>query len=114
MRWGRRKSTDSGGNSKNKAKGTIEKTRTPSEDHKKKITLKKKRTYEMSNAELKELTNRLQLEKQYKDLRPEQVNKGLKIVKDVTAAGTTLASLYALSKTPLARDIIKVMKKSGK
>jgi hypothetical protein len=82
----------------------------PSEDYKRKVSLKKKKIYEMSNADLKELNGRLQLEKQYKELNPKKVNKGLKIIKQLTAAGTTIASLYALLNTPLGQDITKIVK----
>lgn len=67
----------------------------------------------LSTKELKDLTTRLQLEQQYKNLNPSDVKKGMNIVKGITAAGTTVASLYALSKTPLAQDIMKAMKKAG-
>jgi hypothetical protein len=101
MKWGRRKGTT-----------TIDKStsnRNDSEDYKKKVALKKKKVREMSNIELKSLTERMQLEKQYKDLSPSEYKKGMNFVKQVTAAGTTLASLYALSKTPLGQDIKKVL-----
>lgn len=52
MRWGRRK----GGS-------------TSSADHSTAKGLKKKRLSELSNDELKKLTTRMQLEKQYKDLK---------------------------------------------
>lgn len=81
-----------------------------SEDHKRKVELKKKQVHQMTNAELKDLTNRLQLERQYKTLTPKTISKGMTVVKDITAAGTTIATLYALTKTPLAQDIIKVLK----
>jgi len=95
MRWGRRKS------------------HTPSsEDHKKKIVLKSKQIHELSNEQLRELTTRLQLEKQVRDLNPNHVKKGLNMVKQITAAGTTIAGLYALSKTPLAEASFKGIKKA--
>ena len=37
----------------------------------------------------------------------------MKFVKGLTTAGTTVASLYALSKTPLAQDLIKLINKGG-
>ena len=55
MRWGRRKSASS---------TTLT---NPSKDHVRKTQLKKKKISEMTNDELKEITNRLQLEKQYND-----------------------------------------------
>ena len=103
MKWGHRKSNSS----VTKGRELI-----PSEDHKRKVALKKKKIPEMSNGELQELTNRLQLENKYKTLNPKKVSKGLKKVKAITAAGTTLAGLYALTKTPLGQDLVKVVKNS--
>lgn len=97
MKWGIRRSETK--SSKN-----------PSEEYTQSRLLKSKSAKELSNAELKALTNRLQLEKQYNDLSPSDYKKGLNAVKTITAAGTTVASLYALTKTPLAQDIIKALK----
>ena len=84
-----------------------------SEDHEKAKELKLKGAKNLSNAELKELTQRMQLESQYRNLNPSKVKKGMKVVKGVAAAGTTVASLYALSKSPLAKDVAKVLAKKG-
>lgn len=54
-----------------------------SEDHLRSKQLKQKKLSEMSNAELKELNNRMQLESQYKNLKRQNVNAGQKFVKDV-------------------------------
>jgi ABC-type Fe3+ transport system substrate-binding protein len=91
--------------------GLVEKKSTGSEDHIKSRELKSKGPKNLSTSELKTLTTRLQLEKQYKDLTPSKYKKGIDVVKSVTAAGTTVASLYALSKTPLGQDIKKAMTK---
>lgn len=66
-----------------------------SEDHVKKRALSRKRLNEMSNAELKEFTTRLQLEKQYKELTKVEVSKGKRIITEIlgTAAKQT-ASKY--------------------
>ena len=95
-------------------KSTIKKAKpkiVPSEDHKKKVALKGKKVHELSNDQIRELTTRLQLERQVRDLNPSDMQKGLNAVKKVTAAGTTVASLYALSKTPLFQDLAKTAKK---
>jgi hypothetical protein len=69
----------------------LRKQRQASEDHKKKKELKKKKIHEMSNAELKELNNRLQLEKQYKDLN--STGKGKSFVsKILKASGDQVAT----------------------
>jgi len=83
------------------------KTAKASADHIEKNKLKLKKISEMSNDEIMKLTRRINLEKQVKDLRPNAYKKGMNIVKGVTAAGTTIASLYALTQTPLAKSIAK-------
>ena len=97
-----------------KSKPKEEKLDTSSADHKRKVELKKKKVKELSNADLKDLTNRLQLEKQYQELSPTKIKKGMNMVKKITAGGTTLASLYALTKTPLGQDIIKAVRQKSK
>lgn len=88
-------------------------SKTVSKDYANARAMQKRGVNNLSTKELKELTTRLQLEQQYKNLNPSDVKKGMNIVKGITAAGTTVASLYALSKTPLAQDIMKAMKKAG-
>ena len=68
MKWGRRKDRSSG---------------TESADHITSRTIKRKKLSEMSNEELKTLTTRLQLEKQYADLNKRQVSAGEKLVGNV-------------------------------
>lgn len=66
-----------------------------SQDHKAKLSLKKKKLSEMSNDDLKKLTQRMQLEKQYKDLSSADISKGKKIVSDILiSSGKQLASTY--------------------
>ena len=68
------------------------KRRNESEDHARAKALKKKHVSEMSNAELKELNNRMQLENQYRNLKRQNVSTGRKFVQDVayeTAKNTT-------------------------
>ena len=60
---------------------------TSSEDSKVAKTLKKKKLSEMSNDELKKLTTRMQLERQYKDLSSKEISIGKKIAIDI---GTTM------------------------
>lgn len=59
------------------------KRRTESDDHVRAKALKKKHVSEMSNAELKELNNRMQLESQYRNLKRQNVSTGQKFVQDV-------------------------------
>ncbi len=55
----------------------------PSEDHLKKTRLKKMKVSEMSNTELRALTERMQLEKQYKDLSKGEISAGRKFAQDI-------------------------------
>lgn len=100
MRWGVSRSS-----SKRRSSGRKE----SSEDHKQSRINKSKSTKELSTAELKALTNRLQLEKQYRELAPKDLRKGLSVVKSITATGATIASLYALSTTPMAQAAKKAI-----
>ena len=81
-----------------------------SEDYQTSRELQKRGAKNLSTKELKGLTTRMQLEQQYSNLKPNQYKKGLDTVKKITAAGTTVASLYALSKTPLGQDVTKAVK----
>jgi len=66
-----------------------------SQDHKTKSALKKKKISEMSNAELKSLNERLNLEKNYKDLTKTEKTAGQKFVNNVlTSAGKTVATAF--------------------
>lgn len=85
MRWGKRKS------------------RPTSSDYKVASKLKKKRVEELSNEELRTLSNRLDLEKKYKQINPNKVEKGKRAVDrtitaigKLTAAVTGVAALIAL------------------
>lgn len=81
-----------------------------SEDYQTSRALQKRGAKNLSTKELKDLTTRMQLEQQYSNLKPNQYKKGMDTVKKITAAGTTIASLYALSKTPLGQDVTKAVK----
>ena len=85
-------------------------SKTASEDYTNARAMQKRGAKNLSTKELKELTTRMQLEQQYSNLKPNQYKKGLDTVKKITAAGTTVASLYALSKTPLGQDVTKAVK----
>lgn len=74
MRWGVRKDRRS------KSK------RQPSPDRAKVDDLKKKRYKELTNEELRVLNNRLNMEKQYKDLKKQDMTAGQKILNDIMDA----------------------------
>jgi hypothetical protein len=93
MRWGKRKVRTTIGSL---SKRTRQSTENDSEDHKRKNELKKKPIKEMSNAELKVINERLQLERQYKDLSKNETNKGKNFVnKILQTSGTTVATTVA-------------------
>lgn len=98
MKWGRRKSRSGG-------------VDTSSEDHRAVSSIKKKRVNEMSNDELKKLTARLQLEKQYSDLTKKETNIGVKIVTDILLnTGKQVASKYLADQANTLIDMIKKTK----
>lgn len=67
-----------------KLKEEIEKKKVePSEDAKRIYKIKKKKLVEMSNAELKAVNERLQLERQYKELSKQDLSPGQKFVRDL-------------------------------
>ena len=76
MKWGVRRSGASSTSSGIK-KGP------PSEDYKRMQSMKKRGTKNLTTAELKELTGRMQLEKQYKDLSKASVSAGKKFTTDI-------------------------------
>ena len=88
-----------------------EDAKTHSEDYKQSQGLKTKTYKQMSNKELQSLNTRMQLEKNLRDLKSMDVQKGVDVVKTLTAAGTTVASLYALSTTPLGQAVKKILTK---
>ena len=80
-------------------------SKTASKDYTNARAMQKRGTKNLSTKELKDLTTRLQLEQQYKNLNKTDLEKGMDVVKKVTAVGTTIATLYALTKTPLGKDV---------
>lgn len=80
-----RQSTSDLKRSSNRKKNWSEDARTASE-------LKKKKTKELSNAELKKLNERTRLEQEYSRLNPNMVKKGWKVVAGTAGVmGTTMA-----------------------
>lgn len=53
----------------------------------------------MSDKELRERLNRIQMEKQYKDLSPSTVNRGKKYVDKIIKTGTTIATVTTTALT---------------
>lgn len=79
MRWGRKHGSSESSNP----------------DHQTAHALKGKRVQDMSNDELRTLTNRIQLEKQFKEARRQDMSPGKKLVADVMMqAGKQVATTY--------------------
>lgn len=76
MRWGVRRGR---GNQSN----TKAPKRASSEDHIRKKELKKKKLHELSNSELRSFNDRMQLERQYKDLKKSDVSSGSKFAREL-------------------------------
>lgn len=104
MKWGVRRKPGSNGRVQ---KGLAE-------DYTESRKMKSKGYKNMSDAELRKVTQRMQLEKQMRDLSLSEKTKGMEVVKAVTAAGTTLAALYGLSKTPAGQAVVGGIKEAIK
>lgn len=76
-----------------------------SDDHKEKLNLQKKKMHQMSNAELKKLNERLNLEKQYRDLNKGTLTIGKGFVKDM---------LKSSGKQVLGKGVTALMTEGGK
>lgn len=74
-------------------------------DYQKSRELKRLASKTLSNAEIKQLNERLQLEQNLSRLNPSSIKKGANIAKGVLAAGTTVSSIYALSQSPLGSAV---------
>ena len=90
MKWGVRKSRSSYGSSKKKRA----KTDGWSDDAKEAYRIKQKKVNQMSNAELKKLNERRNLERNYQQLNPNTIKKGIAIAGTTAAALGTMAALY--------------------
>lgn len=65
-----------------------------SDDAKQASEMKKKNINELSNAELRKLNERMQLERNYSQLNPTKVQKGWKYVATAAMATGTILTLY--------------------
>lgn len=99
MKWGVRRSPDTGAQNEPDA----------SKDHIVSRQLKSKGLKKLTNAELQTLSQRLQLERSVRDLKSSDYQRGTDFIKTATAIGSTLATAYALSRTPLAKDLTRAI-----
>lgn len=76
----------------------VRRKRDKSSDRSNSDSIRKKKVYEMSNQELRDVNNRLQLEQQYKTLR-KQRNHANNFIKGFIATAGTVTAVAAASKT---------------
>jgi len=107
MKWGIRRKVGSDGTV---SKGGSQKS--GSEDYSKSREIKSKGYKNLSTKELKDLTQRMQLEKQLRELTVSDYTRGMESAKAVLAVGTTVASIYALSTTPMGQAVKKALTRS--
>lgn len=99
MKWGRRRGSSDSSSS--------------SPDHQKAQSLKGKKLSDMSNDELRILTGRMQLEKQYKEARKQDTSSGKRFVAEILSqAGKQVAATYVAKFMGQGVDaLIKAFKK---
>ena len=111
MKWGvRRYQNKDGTRIRSSTKSKI------SEDARDAKTLKKKKLNQMSNAELRKLNERQQLERNYKQLNKSQVAKGLAFITSAAAVTNTFVNLYNNSNklVNIGKDVgCKILDKVG-
>lgn len=87
-----------------------------SEDHVTSRELKARPRSSMSNAELRKLNERLQLEKSNNELQSrsalQKIKTGTSIAGTILAVGTTVTTAYNFAKSPAGQAIVNAVKKS--
>jgi restriction endonuclease Mrr len=106
MHWGRRKSSGSASGA------TVIRTRN-SEDHDKTVALKQKKLSELTNEELKTYTQRMNLEKQYKELSKADISPGKKFVKDFIG-NQAKSALNQIATAQTKKLVDEILKKTAK
>jgi len=82
MRWGRRSGSSA------------------SEDSTSVRPLKKKSASQLSNDEIKKVVNRVNLERQYKDVNPKGFSRATKTIAALLAVGTTVNAIISFNRSP--------------
>lgn len=101
MKWGIRRYQNKDGSLT--SAGRKRQKQQMSQDAKEAYALKKKKVSELSNAELRKLNDRQNLEKNYKSLNPSKVTKGIAIVGSTAAV---LGSINGIRKN--GKELLKV------
>ena len=107
MKWGVRRSEAQLARARGKKSSSEE----ASDDYKKAHS--KKSVKSMSDAELRNRLNRIQMEQQYQKLNPSSVSKGKQAVSKIMKAGTTVASVTTTAIT-IYNNFDKIKKIVGK
>ena len=109
MKWGVRKSRSRTGSSRKKRS----KTDGWSDDAKEAYRINKKKVNQMSNAELRKVNERRNLERNYKQLNPNAVKRGVAVAATTAAALGTMAALYnnGSNLIKIGQKIVEGMKK---
>lgn len=95
MKWGVRRYQNKDGTLTNAGKKRNKRTRSElSDDAKEANRIKKKSVSEMSNAELRKINERRQLERNYSQLNPSKIRRGMVVAGTVAAAMGTVANIY--------------------
>lgn len=104
MRWGVRRSNLSRGSKGGEA--SKKKAPPPSSDHvKAKRALGSRTTKHLSDAELRQVLNRIDMENRYKNLTPSAYKKAMAFIDGVTSTGRAVSNLYGLSGRTLSKDL---------
>jgi len=111
MHWGVRRYQNKDGSLTEAGKKRIESVKKgDTNDYYTARYLNSKGVKHLTTSELQDLVKRMQLESQYSKLNPSSSEKAQQFIKNVAATGATIASIYALTKTPLAQDLMKALK----
>ena len=105
QKWGVRRYQNSDGSFTAEGKKRKNSYDTWSEDAKETSTLRKKSIHQMTNAELRKLNERLNLERQYTSLQPSTLDRGLKYVQ---TANNIFNTTYNAAKN--IRTVVKIGK----
>ena len=83
-----------------------------SEDSEKVRELRKKPVSAMSNQELETVIRRMNLERQYRDLKSTEINSGKKKAKEVLDYANTASQFYNLYNSPMGKATKSAIKKA--
>lgn len=118
MKWGVRRTPEQlGHRTKGSKKGTSQKTETKEERHARLLKTTKaselyKHKHELTNSELKERIERINMERQLKSLSNKEKQDGLKMAKRALDYGKTASEFYNLYNSPMGKAAKKALKKT--